>query len=247
MNPSRPSPDIPLQHSLALLPEQGAPDLLFLLLHGDGADGRQMEPLALALRREYPQAAVVALDAPLALPSQNVAGWRWFDADAADQGAALQAALPGFVARVRAWGALFGLPWPRVALAGFSQGGQMALEAVVAEPHLAGRVLAIAAAPLARPQAAPEGVCLHLLHGLDDAEVPKQHVLDAARTWVGLGADLTADLLPGVGHELHAQLIERGIHQLRHFIPAHLWREAVQQAAEMDAADRELMSRGRPH
>lgn len=238
---------LPQPEALCLLPVQGEPDLLFLLLHGAGADGRQMAPLAQALHREYPQAAVVAPDAPLALPSAAVAGWRWFDDAADDPAAALRVALPGFLTQVRAWADHFALPWPRVALAGFSQGGQLALEAVLAEPKLAGRVLAFGAAPLARPDAAPEGVCLHLLHGLLDAEVPKQAVVDAANTWVGLGADLTADLLPGIGHELHARLIERGIHQLRHFIPARLWREAVQQAAEMDAADRELLARGKPH
>lgn len=241
------SQPLPPDAALCLLPTQGQPDLLFLLLHGAGADGQQMAALAHALHREYPQAAVVALDAPQPLPSQAVAGWRWFDDTTRDSTEALRAALPGFVERVKAWGAHFDLPWPRVALAGFSQGGQLALEAVLAEPRLAGRVLAFGAAPQARPQAAPEGVCLHLLHGLADPEVPKQSVLDAANTWVGLGADITADLLPGVGHELHERLIERGIHQLRHFIPARLWREAVQQAAEMDAADRELMARGKPH
>lgn len=221
-----------------LLPKQGVPDLLFLLLHGDGADRAQMQPLAEALHREYPQAVVLALDAPLPLPSEAVRGFRWHTGE-------LDAALPGFIERVRDWARHYALPWPRVALAGFSQGGELALEAVQREPALAGRVLAFGAAPRALPEQAPQGVCLHLLHGLRDTELPQHRVVAAAEAWVSLGADLTADLLPGIGHELHPKLIERALQQLRSFIPARLWREAVLQAAEMDAADREALKR--PH
>ena len=155
--------------------------------------------------------------------------------------------MPGFIAEVQAWAQRFGLDWPRVALAGFSQGGLMALEAVQAQEKLAGRVLAFGAAPLARPVMAPEEVSLHLLHGLLDEEVSYRHVVDAAQAWVELGADVTADVLPGVGHQMDARLIERALHQLRTFIPARLWREAVVTAAEMDQADRDALSKGRTH
>lgn len=237
---------LPHPHAKPLLPHHGEPELLFLLFHGAGADWHQMLPLAHALHREYPQAAVVALDAPQALPSAAVQGYRWFDDDG-DPAAGVDAALPAFIATVRAWMDFYALPWPRVALAGFSQGGLMALEAVQAQAQLAGRVLAFGCAPLARPVAAPDGVCLHLLHGLADAEVPQAAVVDAAKTWVALGADLTADLLPDVGHELHPQLIERAVQQLRSFVPARLWRDALQTAADMDAADRETLARGKAH
>lgn len=235
---------LPHPHAKPLLPHHGDPDLLFLLFHGEGANWHQMLPLAHALHREYPQAAVVSLDAPQPLPSTVVQGFRWFD-EAVDREAGVRAALPEFVATVRAWADFYALPWPRVALAGFSQGGLMALEAVQVQAQLAGRVLAFGCAPLARPVAAPEGVSLHLLHGLADTEVPHAAVVDAAKTWVGLGADLTADLLPEVGHELHPQLIERAVQQLRSFVPARLWREAVQTAADMDAADRDALARGK--
>ena len=131
-----------------LLPAAGAPDLLFLLLHGGGATPEQMRPLAAALRGAYPQAAVLLLEAPEALPSEAVRGFRWFDESDAVAGVA--AALPGFIAGVQALAQQFALDWPRVALVGFSQGGLMALEAVQVQQQLAGRVLAFAAAPLAR-------------------------------------------------------------------------------------------------
>jgi phospholipase/carboxylesterase len=225
------------------LPAQGAPELLFVLLHGGGAAPEQMQPLADALRAQYPQAALALLQAPAALPSEAVRGFNWYDEATATTSA--PAALPALVAEVRRLAAVLQLDWPRVALAGFSQGGLLALEAVQTEEKLVGRVLAFGAAPLARPVAAPEGVCLHLLHGLQDEAVPFRHVVDAAQTWVELGADITADVLPGVGHSLDPKLIERGLEQLRSFIPSRLWREAVSQAAEMEEADQAALRR--PH
>ncbi len=238
----------PNAHAQPLLPAQGAVELLFLLFHGAGAHAGQMDGLAKALREQYPQAAIVALDAPQRLPSEAVDGCQWFDE--AEQGlvAGVAAALPGFVATVRQWAQAFALDWPRVALAGFSQGGLMALEAVQAEAQLAGRVLSFGAAPLARPVQAPEGCTLHLLHGQRDEAVPYAHVVDAAQAWVDLGADLTADVLPNVHHEMAPALIERAMHQLRTFIPARLWREAVTTAAEMEQADRQALNdRGTLH
>jgi phospholipase/carboxylesterase len=230
----KPPKPLPHPHAQTLLPQQGAADLLFLLFHGQGANAGQMLPLARALHGQYPQAAVVSLDAPTPLPSRAVHGFQWFDPQ--DPVAGVAAALPEFVATVRAWSDYFELPWPRVALAGFSQGGLMALEAVQAQEQLAGRVLSFGAAPLARPVLAPEGVSLHLLQGLHDDLVPYQHVVDAAQSWVALGADVTADVLPDQGHALSELLIERALHQLRTFIPGRLWREAVQTAAAMDRA-----------
>lgn len=241
------SKTLPHLHAKTLLPHQGAVELLFLLFHGAGADKQQMQPLAQALRAAYPQAAVVLLDAPEPLDSDVLHGYQWFDERAQGAAAGVAAALPEFIGTVRAWASYFELPWARVALAGFSQGGLMALEAVQAEPELAGRVLSFGAAPLRRPSSAPEGVCLHLLHGMLDEAQPYSHVVDAAQAWVGLGADVTADVLPEVHHEMDPRLIDRAVHQLRHFIPAKLWREAVQTAAEMDRADQDLLRQGRAH
>lgn len=241
-----PPPGAEDAHTQPLLPAQGPVELLFLLFHGDGAHAGQMDGLAQALRAQYPQAAVVALNAPQRLPSAAVEGHRWFDADGTDPAAALAIALPGFIATVRAWAQRYDLSWERVALAGFSQGGQMALEAVLTEPALAGRVLSFGAAPLGRPVSAPEGCTLHLLHGKQDDVVPYAHVVDAAQAWLALGADITADVLPHVGHALAPALVERALQQLRTFIPARLWREAVMTAAEMDQADARALQPERP-
>ena len=68
---------------------------------------------------------------------------------------------------------------------------------------------------------------MHLVHGLEDQRFPYRHVVDAAQSLVDLGADVTADLLPHLDNGLHPAMIEKAMEQLRTFIPARLWREAL--------------------
>lgn len=214
-------------------PDVSAPDLLFVLLPDSGLapDGPDtLAPLAAALQGQYPNAVTLTLPPPL----RDAEGrHRWWS-EPAPSPEGLAAALPDLLERLRQEAGRLDLPWQRVALAGVGDGAVLALEAVQAEPALAGRVLAFAGGYLARPQAAPQDVCVHLLHGLEDRRFPYRHVVDAAQALVDLGADVTADLLPHLDHGLHPALIEKALEQLRTFIPARLWREALLQAAEED-------------
>lgn len=225
---------------LARLPESGDPDLLFLLFHGVGANAQHMAVLAQRLAQEYPQAAVLCIDAPDAFDAAPGGdGRQWFSIQGIDETnrpARVAQALPRFVATVRALQMRFAMDWPRTALFGFSQGAIMALEAVQAEPELAGRVLAFAGRYAALPDHAPRDTCVHLLHGLDDRVMPYAASVEAARQLVALGADVTADVLPGIGHELDPRLIERAIDQLRTFLPASTWRAAFEAAPVQSAA-----------
>ena len=223
------------------LPAHGKTELLFLLFHGVGGQASNMAPLAAALREQYPQAAIVSLNGPVAFDGMPAAsgtgGFQWFSVNGitdVNRGHRVDAAMPDFITRIRAWAAHFELDWPMVALAGFSQGAIMALEAVQAEPNLVGRVIAVGSRYAYVPQHAPQGVCIHLLHGTADAVLPYRLTVDAANALIAEGADVTADVLPGIGHELHPKLVERAMEQLRTFIPARLWREAVVAAAEQD-------------
>ena len=219
---------------LARLPEQGEPDLLLLLFHGVGANAEHMAVLATRLAQEYPQAAVLCVDAPDAFDAAPGGGGRqWFSIQGIDEQnrpARVAAALPRFIATVRALQLRFAIDWPRTALFGFSQGAIMALEAAQAEPELAGRVIAFSGRYATLPGHAPRDTCLHLLHGLDDAVLPHGSAVAAARRLVALGADVPADVLPQIGHELDPRLIERAIDQLRSFLPRRAWRAAMEAA-----------------
>jgi phospholipase/carboxylesterase len=217
--------------TLGRLPASGAPDLLFLLFHGVGASAPHMAPLAQRLAQEYPQAAVLCVDAPDPFDAAPAGGGRqWFSIDGiseANRPARIAATLPRFIATVRSLQQRFAIDWPRTALVGFSQGAIVALEAVQAEPELAGRVIAFSGRHGTAPEHAPRDTCVHLLHGLDDRVVPPGPAIDAAERLVALGGDVTADVLPGIGHELHPRLIEQAIEQLRSFLPKKAWRDAL--------------------
>lgn len=209
------------------------PDLLFALLpeSGQAPDGPDtLAPLAAALQAQYPRAAMLTLHPPLR-DAEGRCRW-WLGPAPTPEGVA--AALPHLVGRLRQEAARLDLPWERVALAGAGDGALLALEAVQAEPALAGRVLSFGGGYLGRPQQAPQDVCIHLMHGLADARFPYRHVVDAAQALVDLGADVTADLLPHLDHGLHPALIAKAMEQLRTFIPARLWREAVVAAQESE-------------
>jgi phospholipase/carboxylesterase len=229
--------------ALAHLPEQGAPELLYLLFHGVGATAEHMAPLARRLVLEYPQAAVLCLDAPDRFDAViddaatgDKAGRQWFSIrriDEENRPGRVAAALPAFIATVRALQQRFGMGWERTALAGFSQGAVMALEAVQAEPLLAGRVLAFSGRHASAPTHLPLDTTVHLFHGMDDGVIPAAAAIDSAQTLLELGGDVTADVLPGIAHELHPALMDKAIEQLRTFLPKKVWEQAMKEAPEM--------------
>ena len=240
-------------HPIEYLPRGGAPQLLFLLFHGAGGRPYDLSPVMDRLVAEYPQAALLSLAAPEpfdAVPGGG-AGFQWFslrELNASNLSERVGHALPGFVQAIRAQQARFALDWVHTALVGFSQGATMALEAVQAEPQLAGRVIAFAGRYANLPRHAPEDTTLHLLHGLQDDVVPARPTMDAARRLVALGADVTGDAMPGVGHELDDRLIERAVEHLRSFLPKRAWREALAQAPIVNrpASSRDLQPPTRP-
>lgn len=227
----------------------GAPELLFVLLHGGGQGPEAMRPLAAAIAAEYPRAVVVSLLAPHRIEGASDADgapcYEFYPSDGlteANLAQRVSSALPAFIATVRALQVQHAMGWERTALGGFSQGAIVALEAVQHEPKLAGRVLAFGGRHAIAPDHAPEGTTLHLLHGMADEVEPHACIVASARRLVALGADVTADVLPGIGHELHPRLIEKAIGQLRSFVPARVWREAYGEApiVSRPASSREL-------
>ena len=224
--------------ALAHLPENGPPELLYLLFHGVGATAQSMLPLAQRLIREYPQAAVLCLNAPdrfdaVIARSDESEGKQWFSIRRVGEDnrpGRVAEALPAFIATVRAMQRRFEMGWERTALAGFSQGAVMVLEAVQAEPMLAGRVLAFSGRHATAPAHVPSDTTVHLFHGIADTVIPAAAAIDSAQTLVELGADVTADVLPGIAHELHPLLMDRAIEQLRTFVPKKVWRAAMREA-----------------
>lgn len=224
--------DLPIEW----LPAEGRAEQLILLLHGSGAGGAQMAPLAQVLRAEFPQAALVAPDAPAPhvappdAPAAAVGARQWFDARGLTEDNRAERTADA-VARL--------LPWVRgeqrrlgvgpaaTALAGFGEGATLALELALAADGLAGRVLAFGGRFVELPQHAPEQTTLHFFHGGADAVVPVAHTQMALEALQILRGDATMDIAQGIGHELHPALLQRAIFRLRNHIPARTWAAAL--------------------
>lgn len=217
------------------LPDDAAQQL-FLLFHGHGGLPADMQGLGQRLVQAFPRAAVISL--PAASECDSGRGRQWYslqDISDTNRAQRLNEALPLFVAGVRRWQARLGIPAAATAVIGFSQGANMALMACQQAPLLAGRVVSIAGRFAAQPERIPEKCTLHLIHGKDDQVVPYGLTVQAAEHLVATGADLTADVLPFVRHEVAPQVGDLLLQRLQGYIPQARWREAL----AADAASRQ--------
>ena len=218
---------------LQWLPAEGRPEQLMLLLHGVGDRGAGLSGLAQALRRAFPQAAVLAPDGfePFDGDPLNLTGGRqWFSRQGLtdeNRPERVCAALPKLAAWVRGAQQAIGVGPAATALVGFSQGALCALELAQAEDGLAGRVLAFAGRYATLPTYALQHTTLHFFHGSADAVIPAEHARAAMQRIAELQGDATIDIAEGVGHELPAALVDRAIGRLRTHIPHRTWAAAL--------------------
>lgn len=232
---------------LQWLPAQGRPEQLMLVLHGVGDSAAGMAPLAEALRRAFPQAAVLAPDGfdPFdGDPSGALGGRQWFSRQGLDEGNRVQRVrqmLPKLAAWVRGAQQATGVGSAATALIGFSQGAICALELAQAEDGLAGRVLAFAGRYATLPERALQHTTLHFFHGADDDVIAADHARAAMQRVAELQGDATIDIVQGLGHELPGALVDCAIDRLRTHIPHRTWAAAL--GAVPGLAER-LASRG---
>jgi len=205
------------------LPENGAPQQLFILLHGEQAGLEGIEALATALRAAFPQGAILA-------PMDIEADGHWYSATGLTEENYVErvdAAMPELVTFVQAAQARFGLSAAYTAIAGYSQGAVMALQASLPKYDLAARILAFSGRFASLPKHINHACTLHWLHGADDLIVPVQHAV-AAQAWLTtLEGDSTIDVASNVGHDLHPILIDRAIERLQTCVPLRSWRAAL--------------------
>lgn len=168
----------------------GAADSLVVLVHGYGADGRDLIDLGSVWAHDLPGAAFVSPHAPYPCADSPV-GRQWFPLWNRSEGqlvAGVQDAatiLGAFVAEERA---RLGLAEGRVALMGFSQGAMLVLQAGLqgAVPHPAA-ILAYSGALLGAPESLAAHPRVLVAHGMDDGVVPVQASISAVAQLIALG------------------------------------------------------------
>ena len=187
--------------------ENSAPDSAVILIHGWGADGADLMDMAPMLSETLPGTMFLAPDGPSPC-SANPMGREWFDLSGAalDDGPdEARPALENLIAQIEAD---HGVGPSRVVLAGFSQGGMMALHLGLRhEPVLAG-VVSFAGALLAPERVETEAVAkppVLLVHGRDDQVVPFQALTIAEAMLKTHDVEVSALPRDGLGHGIDGE------------------------------------------
>ena len=205
---------------------------LFLLNHGVGATPQGLVPLGERLAAEFPEALIVSVQAPHA--SDLGQGYQWFsvrEITEDNRPARVAEAMPEFVKMVEHWQTQSGVAAEATALVGFSQGAIMSLEAAQLEQHLAGRVVALSGRFAQLPKLPHAHTTLHMVHGKSDAVIHYGYTVSSAEHLISLGADVTADVIPFMGHEINAEVMDTVVERLLGHVPKRHWDE-VHRAAE---------------
>ena len=225
-----------MSESITVARPAGQAQQLMLLFHGVGSTALDLVPLGRVLAAEFPDAFVVSVAAPG--PSGAGGGREWFPVlgiSEENRPERIEAAMPAFLATVSHWQKEAGVGTDAVALIGFSQGGIMALESTRDQPAIAGRVVSIAGRFARLPTEPNPDVTLHMFHGKLDPVIPYGFTVEAAQHLVNIGADVTADVIPHVGHQINDDIAELLIERLRGHLPKRVWEAAMKAARESDA------------
>jgi phospholipase/carboxylesterase len=196
-------------------PEQ--PTQLVLLFHGVGSSAASLAPLGKAISEARPQAMVVSVEAPH--PSTLGSGREWFSVvgiTEQNRPERIKKALPLFLDTLAHWQRASGVGSDGTALVGFSQGAILALESTQVEdaPVGAQRVIALAGRFAVAVRRVPQALRFNLIHGEQDTVVPASSSIAAARELQALGAEVTLDLLPGLGHGIDGRALQLVINYL---------------------------------
>jgi phospholipase/carboxylesterase len=218
--------------ALIIQKPDGAAAQLILLFHGYGSNAQDLVPTGRAMAQEFPKALVVSVNAPQ--PSRFADGFQWFGVDGIteeDRRERVNAAMPSFVECVVHWQQEAGVDAQGTALIGFSQGGIMALESTKLAQPPAQRVVSMAGRFATLPDPATFQGTVHFLHGKEDAVIAYQHTIAAAHHLRDSGVDITAEVLPFVGHTIAPEFVDLIVRKLSTHISHRVWSQAVQDVA----------------
>lgn len=188
---------------------------LIVFLHGIGASGAQLMPLASSWRASLPGARFTAPDAPFHHPR----GHEWFAMDGSqlrpDRIQAVRDAFDEVVNKTISREGFDGAH-DRIAFVGVSQGAIVGLDAVASGRWQIGALVCFAGLlppiPIS-PKSSKTPILL--VHGQQDGTIPAMASTVAASQLKGAGFQVELDLLPGVGHTVSADGAERALGFLR--------------------------------
>jgi phospholipase/carboxylesterase len=206
----------------------GKPKQLVVLLHGYGADGRDLLGLAPSWRGSLPNAEFLAPNAPFPC-EMSPYGYQWFGfeqrtgAEILAGTRAAAAILDPFLDEALA---ARGLSDADLALAGFSQGAMMSLHVALRRPRPVAAVVAFSGALIGPETLAAEirsRPPVLLVHGDADPVVPFASMGMAEQALRAAGVKVTAERRPNLPHGID----ERGMHLAEQFLKAAFTQDAA--------------------
>ena len=193
----------------------GAAQQLMILLHGGGADGKDLIELAPHLGQIFPNAAFVAPNAPNRY-DQGLSGYQWIssgirvEAEAVEAVKAAADILNAFIdEELRSTG----LGTQNLALIGFSQGTMMSLYVAPRRDAAFAAVVGYSGRLLAPQLLASEAVSkppVMLIHGEMDDLVPFESMAEAEAGLTAAAFSVETLAGPGLGHGIDPSGVQRG-------------------------------------
>lgn len=198
-----------------------APEQLFFLFHGWGADGANLLDMALALSHDFPQAEFHLPNAPYPCEA-NTSGFQWFSLSDESIKALLKEAETSsnlIEAYIREKTQQAQLDYTKVVLLGFSQGAMLAKHLALTRPHLCQVVASYSGKLIDIPNnMTAERVPIILIHGDEDTVIPIEAMIESYKRLRDLKFTVDAYRMADLGHAINQAGLELG-HQ---FIKYHL-------------------------
>jgi phospholipase/carboxylesterase len=187
-------------------------DSLLIFLHGVGANGADLAPLADTLLPFLPASVFASPDGPERFDGGG-SGRQWFSVAGVTQAnrservqrarAAFDRVVSGEIEKHGFAGRL-----DRIAFFGFSQGAIMALDAVATGRWRVRAAVAASGRLATAPEANEPLTNILLTHGENDPVIPEQETRIAAERLRAGGFEVEAKLYPGLGHVLSAEGVQ---------------------------------------
>lgn len=196
----------PVLSGPTLAPARGPARHLVVLIHGYGADGKDLIGLADHWRAQLPGAAFCAPNAPERVPGGP--GFQWFPItriDPHDMHRGVRAAAPALDAFVDGELARLGLPPDRLVLAGFSQGAMLALHLGLCRRPAPAAIVGFSGLLAGPPPPDAALPPILLTHGDSDTVIPPQAMFLAAMQLGAAGAAVQWHLAQAMGHGIDPQ------------------------------------------
>ncbi len=201
----------------------GAPKQLVLLLHGLGADGRDLLDLAPQFAESLPDAVFVSPDAPFPCDMAPM-GYQWFslqDWSVESMTRGVKTAAPILKKFIDEQLKKYALPASKLALVGFSQGTMMSLYVGPRYPERIAGIMGYSGALIGADD--PENKIVHrvpvcLIHGEADTIVPVSARKLAQEALEGMGFAVSGFTVPALPHGIDHKGIKAGSDFLKNIL-----------------------------